>query len=165
MVAIPGVETGFVYVAGPYRAHGGDRTWQSFYEIDQNINEARLWAGRLATEQIPFFCPHMNSAHFEVIAPDASPDYWYDLDNRLLDHAAALLLIPGWRDSSGAKAERDRAHAIEIPVYSHVMFQKLVIDWKQSERTAGIDSPLPTDEKAVPFVPSFIPHKLRGQGG
>ena len=119
----------FVFIAGPYRASDGGHDYQSYYEIDQHINEARLWATRLANEDIPFFCPHMNSAHGEVWAPSAPPEYWYNLDILILEHASALLLIPGWKDSKGALVERERAYELGIAVYTHVLFKTLVIDW------------------------------------
>lgn len=126
----------FVYIAGPYRspkgANGG-HDYQSYYDIDQHINEARLWATRLANEGIPFFCPHMNSAHMEVIAPSAPPEYWYDLDMMILKHASALLLIPGWRNSKGALAEMDRARELAIPCYGATAFDRLVMLWHKED--------------------------------
>lgn len=119
----------FVYIAGPYRASNGGHDYQSYYDIDQHINEARMWATRLANVNIPFFCPHMNSAHMEVIAPDALPEYWYNLDMLILEHASALLLIPGWRESKGAIAEKDRAAELGILQYTYTEFNMLVSDW------------------------------------
>ncbi|KKN22935.1 hypothetical protein LCGC14_0910100 [marine sediment metagenome] len=119
----------YTYIAGPYRASNGGHDYQSYYEIDRNINEARLWATKLAQEDIPFFCAHMNSAHMEVLVPSTPPDYWLNLDMLILEHASALLLIPGWEDSKGALAEKDRAKELGIMVYSHLMFDRLVMDW------------------------------------
>ena len=120
----------FVYIAGPYRATNGGHDYQSYYEIDQHINEARMWATRLANENIPFFCAHMNSAHMEVIVPNASPDYWLNLDRLILEHASALLLIPGWMESKGALAERDRAAELGIERWSYTAFDELVKWWR-----------------------------------
>jgi hypothetical protein len=119
----------YTYIAGPYRASNGGHDYQSYYDIDQHINEARMWATRLANEGIPFFCPHLNSTHMEVIAPNVPPEYWYKLDMLILEHASALLLIPGWRDSKGALAERDRARELGITCYTTSIFAMLVQDW------------------------------------
>lgn len=121
----------FIYIAGPYRALGGKHDWSVYYEIDQHINEARMWASKLATEQIAFFCPHLNSAHFEVTAPSATPEFWYTMDMVLLQYASALLLIPGWEHSEGATAENQRAMELGIPVYRYQEFDLLVKHWRE----------------------------------
>lgn len=120
----------YVYIAGPYMAKGGGHNWAYYYEIDQHINEARHWATKLAELEIPFFCPHTHSAHFEVLVPDAPPKFWYDLDNLFLDQASAVLLIPNWVESKGACAERTRALDLGIPCYNYTAFDALVAFWK-----------------------------------
>ena len=124
----------FVFIAGPYRAANGGHDYQSYYEIDQHINEARLWATKLANENIPFFCPHMNSAHGEVWAPSAPPEYWYNLDMLILEHASVVLLIPGWRDSKGVMAEKERAQQLGIYCYdAETTFATLVRLWHKGD--------------------------------
>ena len=70
----------YVYIAGPYRGAQGEHDYSVYYEIDCNIARARAAAVYLAERDIPFFCPHLNSCHFEVIAPSVSPAYWYRMD-------------------------------------------------------------------------------------
>ena len=93
---------GFVYLAGAYR---GRYDTTSYTEIDKNINVARFWAKELAERDIPLFCPHLNSAHFEVIAPTVAQEYWLRMDLVLLAHAKAIFLLPGYQISSGAMNE------------------------------------------------------------
>ena len=104
----------YVYIAGPYRGRTHD--YQSYCEIDANINQARLAAAALAEAGIGFFAPHLHSAHFEVIAPHATPEFWYELDMRFLEMCDAILLLPRWSESRGAKAELDwaRAHGMDV---------------------------------------------------
>lgn len=119
----------YVFISGPYQAEGGGHDPTHYYEIDKHINEARLWAMRLAEANIPFFCPHMNSAHVETLVPDVSVDYWLDLDMRILEHASVLLLIPDWVRSKGAQAERQRADDLGILIYTYHEFDDLVEFW------------------------------------
>ncbi len=114
----------YVFIAGPYAAKGGGHDAAYWYEIDAHINEARLWATKLADEGIPFFCPHMNSAHMEVLSPSSTVNYWYNLDLLILEHASAIFLIPGWEDSKGALAEKRRAIELCIPIYSYDEYRR-----------------------------------------
>ena len=146
----------FTYIAGPYRAADGGHDWQSFFEIDKHINEARLWATRLATAGVPFFCPHMNSAHMEVLAPSALPEFWYNLDMTILKSASALLLIPGWRESTGAVAEKERAQKLGILCYDSVVFHNLVDWWHGGKEAAYKDDLLYVKPEGVYAQSNFF---------
>ena len=123
----------FVYIAGPYQ-HEGKHDYSVYEEIDRNISNARKWAARLATEGIPYFSPHMNSAHMEVITPSVSPGFWVGLDNTILQHAAAILLLDGWQSSEGARHERIYALDRRIPTFytQGDGFDDLVGWWSQA---------------------------------
>ena len=99
-----------VYIAGAYTA-------ADYLGVEDNIAAARRVAAQLASKGIGFFCPHMNSAHFEAITPDVPPDFWYELDLRFLDACDALLLIEGWEDSKGSRAEKEHAEKRGMPVF------------------------------------------------
>ena len=124
------MDNSYVYIAGPYMAKGGGHDWAYYPEIDEHINEARRWAIKLVDNRIPYFCPHLNSAHFEVFCPAAKPEFWYNLDNLFLPPASALLLIPGWLDSRGARDERGLAESLGIPCYNYGEFYELVAYWE-----------------------------------
>jgi hypothetical protein len=122
----------YVYIAGPYTAPGqGGHDWRVYYEIDRHINEARLWATRLAQADIPFFCPHMNSAHMEVLAPDTPPAFWYELDLLFLNQASAVLLLPQWEESTGALIEQQQAIEKGIRCFAYEDFDQLVEYWRE----------------------------------
>ena len=128
-LAEPGME-GFVYLAGPYRSIADIFALDGYITVDANINEARRWAARMAEAGIPYFCPHLNSAHMEVIVPEVPPAFWLDMDLEVLSHAAALFLIPGWRESKGARAELAYAQEVGMPIYTHLMYEKFVNEWR-----------------------------------
>lgn len=121
---------GFVFISGPYRGRSDPKYWcenLSYFGIDDNINDARRWASYFAIEGIPFFCPHLNSAHFEVITPDVPEDFWLNMDLEILSHATAIYMMEGWENSEGATNERKKAEEWGITVYDD--FDELVEDW------------------------------------
>lgn len=120
----------YVYIAGPYR---GKATHDAggYFEIDANINRAKEAAATLAQLGIPFFCPHLNSAHFEVIAPDVKPVYWLEMDMIFVDLASVLWVLDGWRDSQGTRGEIARAEGNGQPVFFSDELDELVTFWKE----------------------------------
>lgn len=106
-----------VYIAGPYIGKAQHHDYRSYGEIDANINRARTFAAWLTDHGLYFFCPHLNSAHFEVITPNAPPEYWYALDFRILSHCDAMYVLRGWEDSKGTIAEIAYCREKGIPVF------------------------------------------------
>ena len=120
----------FVYCAGPYRGKDAlAHDYTAYHNIDVHINEAHRWASRLAEDGIFYFSPHLNSAHMEVTAPSATPAFWLELDFEFLKDAWCLFLLPGWRESEGTRAELDFANARSMPIYTHLMYDKLKDDY------------------------------------
>ena len=114
-----------VYIAGPYS--GPD-----YLAIDRNIAAAREAAAWLAEHGIGFFCPHLNSAHFEVVTPRVEPEFWYALDLRLLEACDALLFLEGWQQSKGAKGELDFAAARIMPVFFYPLYREELLRWAKA---------------------------------
>jgi len=104
-----------VYIAGPYMGKTHDS--YSYHEIERNIGAAREAAAALVREGYGFFCPHLNSAHFEVITPEVEADFWRDMDLCLLKAADAVLMLPRWESSRGAGAERIAGLDALLPIY------------------------------------------------
>jgi len=119
----------FVYIAGPYRGTATHDA-EGYSEIDANINRAREAAATLARLGIPFFCPHLNSAHFEVIVPDVKPAYWLKMDMIFVDLASVLWVLPGWEESEGTQEEIKRAEQAGKPVFYSSELDKLVAFWE-----------------------------------
>lgn len=122
----------FVYVAGPYK--GKTHDWRSYNEIDINIAKAREVSKFLAENGIPYFCPHANTAHMEVITAEIPAEYWYEMDNLFVDLSSAVFLVEGWQNSSGTKAEIDRALAAKKLVFYPDSGDVLVAWWRNEPK-------------------------------
>jgi hypothetical protein len=121
----------FVYIAGPYRGKDAtEHNWEVYHNIDSHINEAHRWATRLARDGVYYFAPHLNSAHMEITAPDVTANFWIGMDFAILEHAWGLFLLPGWRDSEGARAEKEYAIEHKKPVFTHTMYSAMLHYWR-----------------------------------
>jgi hypothetical protein len=96
-----------VYLAGPYRA----KTENGVFE---NILLARDYAIRLIEAGHAPLCPHMNTAFMGGVVPDGT---FLDIDLAWLIKADAILMLPRWEQSEGARIERAFAETHKIPVY------------------------------------------------
>lgn len=116
-----------VYIAGPYGDAGG------YLAIDANIAKAREAAAWLISYGVGFICPHLNSAHFEVIAPGVPVERWYELDLALMRAADALLVLEGWTLSKGTQAEIVEWEKTGKPIYyAGCGDESLLIEWARS---------------------------------
>lgn len=97
-----------IYLAGPYRA-------PTVWGVRQNIDKAEKYALEFWRRGVPVISPHKNTALFDGAAPD---NVWLEGDLIMLVRCDALVLLPGWEDSSGTKAERERAEAVHMPVFA-----------------------------------------------
>lgn len=103
----------YVYISGRY----GDA--DGYAIIDERINRAREAAAACARAGIPFFCPHLNSAHFEVVTPEVPVEFWLKQDAIFMQRAAALLVVEHECEfSAGTKEDVARARGVlGIPVF------------------------------------------------
>ena len=100
-----------VFIAGPYFGNG-DKS-----KIQGNIRNAERYQVALANAGVGFFCPHNHTEHFELKAT-ANEDFYRALDMVFLQKTAdAIMAIPGWQTSSGAKAEIEYVRQKGIPVF------------------------------------------------
>jgi len=103
-----------LYICGPY-------TGRDSQETNDNISRAREYAVAAAKAGWMPFTPHLNTAGFEVDCPEISHEEWLAGDLailRLLPRArAAVLLLPGWEQSKGARLERDWAIHLNLEVF------------------------------------------------
>ena len=103
-----------LYIAGPYSA-GNGRT------VADNIAVARKYAVAAAKAGWMPFTPHLNTAGFEVDCPGVSHEEWLAGDLAILKHLEpgydAMLLLPNWEQSRGARLERDWAIHLNLEVF------------------------------------------------
>lgn len=101
-----------IYIAGKYRA-------DTVSGIRRNIEEARNVAEMLWVLGFAVFCPHLNSALMDGIAPDRN---FLEGDIEWLKCADAIVMLPGWRYSKGSVAEFNFAKAAGIPTFEWIKF-------------------------------------------
>lgn len=116
----------YVYIAGPY----GDK--DGYVLIDERINRARYAAMNLAERGIPFYAPHLNCAHFEVIAPTAPVEFWTAMGLGFVQFAWGLLILNGWENSKGTRAEIAEARRLGIGIYlpGESVYEEIALDWE-----------------------------------
>ena len=96
-----------VYIAGKYRA-------PTPWGVEQNIQAAREVASKVVAAGYMPLCPHTNTAHMEGLADDA---FFLAGTLELLRRCDAVLLVPGWETSAGARAEVMEANRLGLPVF------------------------------------------------
>lgn len=126
-----------VYLAGPYS--GPTHDYKSYETISYNISMARSVAIECAKHQVAYYCPHLNSAHFEISVPDLPVEYWYNMDLRIANACDGLLLFGAWRSSRGAVGELQHFQDAGKPVFEYREvdlefpgFMKMV-EWSRDE--------------------------------
>ena len=96
-----------VYIAGKFR---GATPWQ----VQQNVRAAEEAA--LAVWRMGLFalCPHKNTEHFDKELAD---DVFVEGTKEMLRRCDAVLLVPGWTASVGARGEAVEAQRLGLPIF------------------------------------------------
>jgi hypothetical protein len=92
------------YVIGPYRA-------KTVEGIENNIRAAAEVAKELWKMGYAVFCPHLNSAHFDGVAPDES---FINGDLEFLSCCDVMVILPGWRSSRGSLGEIEKGRELKL---------------------------------------------------
>lgn len=99
-----------VYVAGPYRG-------AKPFNVKQNIMAADLFGMEVCkTGALPVI-PHCNTAGYEGIQDD---QYFLDATMELCRRCDALITLPTWERSSGARAEVAEMKRLGKPVFHSI---------------------------------------------
>jgi len=88
-----------IYVAGPYRG-------KTAADVECNIVLARTMGMRIAKLGAYPVIPHSNTSHFDGLAPD---EVFLEGTMRLMESCDAVVVLPGWKDSTGTMDEMARA--------------------------------------------------------
>jgi hypothetical protein len=96
-----------IYIAGPFRAPAA-------WGIEQNIREAERVGLEVARVGAVPLIPHTMYRHFQGACSD---DFWLQATSDLLRKSDAVLLLPRWRLSAGARGEERLARTLGLPVF------------------------------------------------
>jgi hypothetical protein len=96
-----------IYIAGKYR---GPNAWA----IEQNIRAAEDVAAKVWAMGHVALCPHANSRHMDGVASD---EVFLAGTLELMRRCDAVVLVPNWRDSEGARAEVAEAERLGLLVF------------------------------------------------
>jgi hypothetical protein len=120
------------YCAGPYRAA---TTWL----VEQNIRAAEALGYRIAQLGAYPIIPHSNTRGFFESA--AGDDLWLAGTLELMRRCDCVVLLPTWRESSGARAEQAEAERLGLKVFSIGQlqfdeFERWVADFAEARNAA-----------------------------
>ena len=120
-----------IYVAGRYRAPTREG-------VNLNIQAATM-VGLMAAEKGWYpVIPHTNTMHFEHLA-DKHDEFYLDGTLELMRRCDAVVMVPGWKKSSGAIGEVNEAKRLNMDIFFVADDLPVVKAWLAS-RTLGIRS-------------------------
>ena len=102
-----------IFISGPYTGDG------KVTSIEKNIRRAEKYQIALANKEIFHFCPHNHTEHFSSKKGATAPEeFYFKMDFHFLKNVAdAVLAVPGWEKSWGARQEIEWAKAEGLPIF------------------------------------------------
>ena len=94
------------FISGPYRA-------STVYGIKHNVDIAGAVALKYWKRGYAVICPHKNSAFFDGECPEK---VWLDGDIEILRRCDVIVMMSGWEQSEGARADLHEAERCGMPV-------------------------------------------------
>lgn len=117
-----------IYIAGPFRG-------PTPLDVRRNVERARD-AGLLVAQLGAYpIIPHTMTAEFDKQLDD---QFWLDGTMEMLRRCDALLLIPYWDQSTGARAEAQYARMVTLPIFDvyhgnwQAQVKTFVAEWQLS---------------------------------
>lgn len=96
-----------IAIVGPFRAATG-------WEIELNCRNAEMIALSVWEMGAAALCPHMNTRGWHGVLPD---HVWLDGYLEMLRRCDGVVLIQGWEESEGSRAEVEQAHRLGLPLF------------------------------------------------
>ena len=97
-----------IYIAGPFR---GKNAWK----VEQNIRKAEEAGFKVASiGGVMPMIPHTMTRFFDGTMTD---EFWLQGTLELLARCDAILMLPGWENSSGSRNEKKFAEQNKLPVF------------------------------------------------
>lgn len=84
-----------IYCAGPYRA-------ATEHDVRRNVERAKWWAEAVWRLGAAAICPHTNTYDMDMAI---GPEEFVARDLELVRRCDAVLMLPSWQNSQGAKQE------------------------------------------------------------
>jgi len=98
------------YLAGPFTA-------PTPWGIERNIRRAEEAAEDIirARDDVALIVPHSLGRCF--VGRAGTPEYWYAATMRMMESCDAIVMLDGWHESVGSRAEFRRAHGLGLSIY------------------------------------------------
>ena len=113
-----------VYVAGPFR---GPNAWI----IAQRIRQAETIALEIWKAGAVAICPHANTAHYQGALPDK---VWLEGDLEIVRRCDAMMMVPGWKLSTGARSELSLARELGKPVFMRIAALQRFLAYNKTQK-------------------------------
>lgn len=103
--------------------------------IEEHILKALRIATLCAQQHIGYFCPHLNSAHFNMyLGREPGEGFFKRMDLSFLSRCDALLLMPNWSMSVGATEEyywwrEHRVQSLIFTCHSYNSLPQELVEW------------------------------------
>lgn len=94
------------FISGPYRG-------PTESDVVRNIRHAEKYAIQYWLKGFAVICPHKNTALLGGLAPEK---VWLEGDMEILRRCDLIVMIPGWENSEGAKAEHEAAVSMGMDI-------------------------------------------------
>jgi len=101
-----------VYPAGPIQGQA-----KNILEILANLRRGQEHTARLFSAGFSPFPVFTDFAFLDMVEPTPLIEDVYAYSLAWMEKADALYMLPGWEHSTGARAERDVAERLSIPVF------------------------------------------------